>query len=200
MWSKLIPSMIKKKYIIHIEKKLKDWEIQNSPWCWAAPVWKPPGVCLPCGAPWQHSCPGQPGLQLNFARNHWGRGGWFIGTNPSFSVFISYFNACFFSFLNHIFNQRTISFFWLQYWKHETSTILLQNNFWENLAFAKELLIIHSVGRNKFSSKLPMKVFLIFLFLFLLSCLLWFQEPEVFLTLDHCFDVVSSQGTNFRGQ
>lgn len=118
MWSKLIPSMIKKKKnIIHIEKKLKVWEIQNSPWCWAAPVWKPPGVCLPCGAPWQHSCPGQPGLQLNFARNHWGRGGWFIGTNPSFSVFISYFNAlswgdaCFFSFLNHIFNQRTISFF-----------------------------------------------------------------------------------------
>lgn len=39
-----------------------------------------------------------------------------------------------------------------------------------------------------------------FSFFFPLSCLLWFLEPEMFLTLDHCFDVVSSKETNFRGQ
>lgn len=133
------------------------------------------GLCLPC----EHHCSTpallsqgrRPGTRavtvLNFASNCWGRGGWFISTN-SLVMFLSYYTTHIFSFLNHIFNPGMFL-----YIDCNTESIRLQqyySTFWGDLAFAKELLIMLSVGRNKLSSKLPRKVFSFSLFLLSLVC------------------------------
>lgn len=141
------------------------------------------GLCLPCEDHCSTPALLRQGLQLgtravtglNFASSCWGRGGWFIITNSSLVIFLSYYTTHIFSFLNRIFNTGVF-----RYIDCNTESLRLQqyySTFWGDLAFAKELLIMHSVGRNKLSSKLPRKVFSLFFFSSLLFALVsWARD------------------------
>lgn len=177
-------------------KSLSDIKPQTHP----VPAWRSPRACRPgrphCSTP-----------TLGFASSHWAGGSWFISTNLSLAGFLSHFTnphplplPFFHLFLPKILflSIRDVSSYWLQYGNQKTSA-LLHSTFWGDLASANKLLITYSLGSNEFSCKLPEKVFFSFLFLFSPLFALDF-ELEMFLTLDHCFDVVSSQKINFRGQ